>query len=95
MDLLSFCREIENIYRMKYSSRQRSHIFSPTDMTLFRDKSNDKRVPPEVRFDGIWHYPLSNLTQRRFLIVVKSRNTFPQNLVLDFTLIVLKFTMEI
>ena len=50
MDLLSFCREIVNIYRMKYSSRQRSHIFSPTDVTLFRGISNDKRVPSEVRF---------------------------------------------
>ena len=65
MDLLSFRREIVNIYRMKYSSQQRSHIFSPTDITLFRGKSNDKRVPSKVRFDGIRHYPLSNPTQRR------------------------------
>ena len=63
MDLLSFRREIVNIYRMNYSSRQRSHIFSPTDTTLFRGKSNDKKVPSEVRFDGIWHDPLSNPIQ--------------------------------
>ena len=65
MDLLSFGREIVNIYRMKYSSPQRSHIFSPTDIVLSRGKSNDKRVPSEVRFDAIRHYPLSNPTQRR------------------------------
>ena len=60
MDLLSFRREIVNIYRMKNSSRQRTHIFSPTDVTLFRGRSNDKRVLSKVRFDGIWHYALSN-----------------------------------
>ena len=63
MDLLSFCREIANIYRMKYSSRQRSYTFSPTDITLFRAKSDDKRVSSKVRFDVIRHYPLSNPTQ--------------------------------
>ena len=64
-DLLSFQKEIANVYRMKYSSRQRSHIFSPADVTLLRGKSNEIRVPSEVRFDGIKHYPLSNPTQRR------------------------------
>ena len=63
---LSLCREIVNIYQMEYSSQQQSHIFSPTDVTLFRDKSNDKRVFSEVCFDCIWHYPLSNPTQRRW-----------------------------
>ena len=71
MDLLSFRREIVNIYQMKYSSRQRSHIFSPTDITLFRGKSVDKRVPSEVHFDGIWHYPLSDSTQHHCYYCVK------------------------
>lgn len=35
MDLL-ICKEIVNIYRVKYSPQQRIHIFSPTDVTLFR-----------------------------------------------------------
>ena len=65
MNQLSFGREIVNIYRMKHSLQQRSHIFSPTDVALFRYKSNKKSVPSEVRFDGIRHYPLSNSTQRR------------------------------
>ena len=62
IDLLSFHREIVNIYRMKYSSRQRSHIFSLADVTLFRGRSNESRVRSEVRFDGIKHYSLSNPT---------------------------------
>ena len=31
---------------------------------LFRGKSNERRVPLEVHFDSIKHYPLSNPTQR-------------------------------
>ena len=58
---------------MKYSSRQQSHIFSLTDITLFRGKSNDKRVPSEVRFDGIRHHSISNPTQRRSYCGKKSK----------------------
>ena len=58
---------------MKYLSRQRSHIFSPTDVTLFRSKSNEKGVALEVCFDGIRHYPLSNPTQRRSYFGKKSK----------------------
>ena len=50
---------------MKYSSRQRSDIFSPADAKLFRDKSKERRVLSEARFDGIKRYPLSNPTPRR------------------------------
>ena len=60
---------------MKYSWRQRSYIFSPVDVTLFRDKSNGRRVPQnksngrrvpqKVRFNSIKHYPLSNPTKHR------------------------------
>ena len=63
MDLFIFHREIVNIYRMKNSSRQQNYIFSPVNVTSFRDKSNERRVPAEVRFDGIKHYPLSNPIQ--------------------------------
>ena len=52
MNLLIFHRETVNIYQMQYSSRQQSHIFSPANATLFRGKSNNRRVPSEVRFDG-------------------------------------------
>ena len=50
---------------MNYSLQQRIHIFSSADVTLFQGKSNERRVCSEVRFHGIKHYPLSNLTQRR------------------------------
>ena len=61
MDLL-ICKEIVNIYRVKYSPQQRIHIFSPTDVTLFRSKSNEKEWLPEVNFDDTRHYSLSSLT---------------------------------
>ena len=50
---------------MKYSLRQRSHIFSPANVTLFRSKYNERRVLSKVPFDGIKHYLLSNPNQRR------------------------------
>ena len=31
---------------------------------MFRGKSNKRRVPSEVHFDGMKHYPLSNPTHR-------------------------------
>ena len=79
---------------MKYSSRQRSHIFPPTDITLFRGKSNNKKVPFKVRFDGIRHYPLSIQLNVVVIIMVNSRNMFARNVLLNFTLIVLKVTIK-
>ena len=66
MDLLGFHREIVNIYRIKYSLQQRSHIFSPVSVTLLKGKSTEEKVLSEVHFDGIKHYQLNNPTQRRF-----------------------------
>ena len=90
MDLLSLRREIVN---MTYSSRQQNHIFSSINVLLFSGKSNEKCAPSEDRFDGR-HYQLSNPTQGIVLIVVKIQSTFAVNVILDFTLIVLKVIMK-
>ena len=62
MNLTSFQRQVVNIYRMKYLSRQQSHIFSPGDVTLFRGTFNERRLR-KFLFDGIKYHPLSNRTQ--------------------------------
>ena len=65
LDLLGFRREIVNIHRMKYSTKQRGTIRPPLEITLFKGRLNENRVPTAVRYDGVRHYPLSNPTQRR------------------------------
>ena len=65
LDLLGFRREIVNVYRMKYSTQQTGTIRQPHEITLFKGRSNQNRVPTAVRYDGIRHYPRSNPTHRR------------------------------
>lgn len=64
MDLFSFHKEIANIHWMKSSLPKQSHIFSPTNVTLFTGKYHVKRVSFEVYFDSIRHFLLRNLIQR-------------------------------
>ena len=47
-DLLQFRREIVNTYLMKYKD-----IRKPT---IPRNKTVERRVPADVRFDGFYHY---------------------------------------
>ena len=65
LDLLGFRRKIVNVYRMKYSTQQRGNILPPHEITLFKGRSNESRVPTAVRYDSNSHYPRSNPTQRR------------------------------
>ena len=44
---------------MKYSSQQQNHIVSPPQMLHCLEVHN-KKVPLEICFDGIRHYPLHN-----------------------------------
>ena len=73
---VSVHRGIVNIYQMKHSSRQRCHVFSSADVTLFRGNSNEWKVPSEVRFNGTKHYPLGNPTQCRCSYCGRRSNYF-------------------
>ena len=93
MNLTSFQRKVVNIYRMKYLSRQQSHIFSPGDLTLFRGTYNERRLRK-------FFLMVSNITHLAIelnvlvFIVVKSQSLIAQNVILDFTLIVFKVIMK-
>ena len=93
MNLINFQRKIVNIYRMKFLSRQRSRIFSPGNVRLFRGKSNKRRLRK-------FFLMVSNITHLAIelnilvFIVVKSQSSFSQNVILDFTLIVFKVIMK-
>ena len=65
LDILRFQREIVNVYRMKYSTQQSGTIRPPHEITLFKGRSNENRVPTAVRYDRIRHYLQSNPKQRR------------------------------
>ena len=45
LDLFEFCREIGNVYCIKYSTQQRGTIRPPHKVTLFEGKSNKNHVP--------------------------------------------------
>ena len=62
LQVVSVFEEKQLMHRIKSSTQQRG---TPHEITLFKGRSNENRVPTAVRYDGIRHYPLSNPTERR------------------------------